>query len=86
MRVKRGKCLKVGTSDYILKLDQSDVSLNVVPPVYTRKTFSKCRFRWILKVLLSHLNIRDSLITPHFLPVLQFRQSTEYCDQITVCS
>ncbi len=34
----------------------------------------------------SHLNIRDSLITPHFLPVLQFRQSTEYCDQITVCS
>ncbi len=53
VRVKRGKCLKVGTSDYILKLDQSDVSLIVVPPVYTRKTFSKCRFRWILKVLLS---------------------------------
>ena len=32
----------------------------------------------------SHLNIRGSLITLHFLPVLQFRQPAGYCDQLTV--
>lgn len=34
----------------------------------------------------SHLNTRGSLITLHFRPVLQFRQLSRYCDQLTVSS